>query len=258
MPKIEKHAQGSFCWIELGTIDQAGAKNFYSSLFGWATVDSPPGPNGCYTRFRLNGSDAAGAYTMNAQERAMIPPHWNLYVGVKSADDAARRTTELGGNVIEGPFDVMTLGRMAVLQDPTGAVFNIWQPKDHQGTGVKGEPGTVCWADLSTPDPARAKQFYENLFGWRIAPTEPYPPDYLVVNNDGPAMAGIPPAAFRNPAVPPHWMLFFLVNDADGLAAKAKELGGKEHMAPMSAGNARLAVLSDPQGAAFSIIQTGA
>ena len=58
--------------------------------------------------------------------------------------------------------------------------------------------------------------------------------------------------------MPPHWMLFFLVGDVDGLAAKAKQLGGKEHLAPMSAGSARLSVLADPQAAAFSIIQTGA
>jgi len=254
MPKIDEHAMNGFCWVELATTDQNGAKEFYSSLFGWSPVDSPMGANGYYTRFKQNGGDAAAAFTMNAQEQSMIPPHWSLYISVENADDTAKRAAEGGATVIEPPFDVMTIGRMAVIQDPTGAIFNIWQRKDHSGITVAGENGTFCWADLSTPDPGRAKQFYEGLFGWKIGPSEPYPPEYLVVQNAGKPIAGIPPAAHRNPAVPPHWMLFFQVSDVDGLAAKAKQLGGKEHMAPMSVGGARLSVLADPQGAAFSIL----
>ncbi len=100
--------------------------------------------------------------------------------------------------------------------------------------------------------------FYEGLFGWKIGPTAPYPPDYHVIQNDGKAMAGIPPAAYRNAAVPPHWMLFFLVGDVDGAAAKAKQMGGAELLSPMNVGSAQMAVLADPQGAAFSILQTEA
>src|SRR5579872_430311 len=115
MPRIDKHAPGTFCWIELATIDQSSAKNFYSALFGWAAVDSPMGPDEYYTRFQLSGGDAAAAYNMRPEERAAIPPHWNPYIGVTSADDTAKRVAELGGKVVEGPFDVMTFGRMAVL-----------------------------------------------------------------------------------------------------------------------------------------------
>jgi uncharacterized protein len=255
MPRIDKHASGSFCWVELGTTDQAGAKSFYAALFGWTPTDYPMGPTDYYTMFKLNDSNAAAAYSMRAEERATIPPHWSLYVAVDSADDSARLAGELGGKVIEGPFDVMTFGRMAVIQDPTGAVFCIWQPRDHPGTTVAGENGTMCWADLSTSDPGRAQQFYEGLFGWKIGAAENYPADYLVIQHGGKPIAGIQPSAYRNPKVPPHWMLFFHVGDADAVAAKAKELGGGEHLAPMSMGKVHLAVLADPQGAAFSIIQ---
>jgi predicted enzyme related to lactoylglutathione lyase len=255
LPKIEKHPTGTFCWVELGTTDQPGAKSFYSSLFGWTPADFEIGPNETYTMFKLNDGDVGAAYAMRPAERSMTPPHWNLYVAVDSADDSARRAGELGGTVIAAPFDVMNFGRMAVIQDPTGGVFCIWQSRDHAGTTVAGENGTMCWADLSTPDPGRAKQFYEGLFGWKIGPAEKYPPDYLVIKNGEKFIGGVPPAAYRNPAVPPHWMLFFHVGDADALAAKAKELGGAEHLAPMSMGGARFAVLADPQGAAFSIIQ---
>jgi predicted enzyme related to lactoylglutathione lyase len=255
MPKIDKHATGAFCWVELGTTDQSSAKSFYSSLFGWTPADFPMGPNELYTIFNLSDGDAAAAYTMRPEERSMVPPHWNLYISVDSADNTAKRAGELGGKVIAAPFDVMTFGRMAVIQDPTGAVFCIWQPGSHPGATVKGESGTLCWADLSSPDPDRAKQFYESLFGWKMGPVEPYPPDYLIIKNGEEPIGGVAPVAYRNPSVPPHWMLFFLAGDVDGLAAKAKALGGAERLAPMSVGGARMAVLADPQGAAFSIIR---
>jgi predicted enzyme related to lactoylglutathione lyase len=255
MPRIEKHAPGNFCWIELATSDQAGAKNFYSAIFGWSPADFPMGPNEFYTMFKLNGGDAAAAYTMREPERSMAPPHWNLYVAVESADNTAKLAGETGGKVLAGPFDVMTFGRMAVIQDPTGVVFCIWEPKDHVGTTVAGENGTACWADLSSPDADRAKAFYEGLFGWKIAPAPNFPPDYSIIQNGGQMIGGVAPAAFRNPKTPPHWMIFFLAADLDAVAAKAKQLGGAEHLPPTSMGGARLAVLADPQGAAFSIIR---
>lgn len=255
MPKIEKHAAGTFCWIELATTDQAGAKSFYAPLFGWTPADFPMGPDAYYTMFKVDGCDAGAAYSMSAEERAAAPPHWNLYVAVESADDSAKRAGDLGGKVVAGPFDVMTFGRMAVIQDPTGAFFCIWESKDHTGTTVTGENGTLCWADLSTPDTDAAKPFYEGLFGWTIGAAEGFPPEYLVIRNGQSHIGGMPPAAFRNPQVPAHWMPFFLVDDVDGLAAKATEMGGAVHLPPTSMGGARLAVLGDPQGAAFSVIR---
>ncbi len=257
MPKIEKHAPGTFCWVELATTDQASAKNFYSAVLGWTAADMPMGPNEYYTMFKLNGGDAAAAYTMRPEERN-LPPHWNLYIAVADADASARRAGELGGKLIAPPFDVMTFGRMAVIQDPTGTAFCIWQAKDTPGTTVAGESGTVCWADLSTPDPAAAKPFYEGLFGWKIGPAAKYPPDYMVISNGGELIGGIPPVAFRHPGAPAHWMLFFMSSDVDGAAAKTKSLGGAVHLAPMSMGNTRLAVLADPQGAGFSVINPSA
>jgi len=255
MPKIDRHPAGAFCWFELGTTDQEGAKSFYSKLFGWVATDSQMGPGEYYTMFSLDGSNVAAAYTMRADERSTTPPHWGLYVAVDSAEDSVKRAGETGGRVLMQPFDVMTFGRMAVIQDPTGAVFSLWQSGDHTGTTLERENGTMCWADLSTPDPGRAKEFYEGLFGWTIGPAHNYPPDYLIIRNGERKIGGIPPAAHRNPSAPPHWMLFFHVANADAAAAKAKELGGAEHMAPMSAGGSRLAILADPQGAAFAVIQ---
>src|SRR6516165_8951477 len=142
MPRIAHHPPGAFCWIELATTDQNAAKSFYGSLFGWSVKDFPMDPDNFYSMFQLEGSDAAAAYTLRAEQRAQgVPPHWMLFVAVQSADDAASRAAELGATVLAPAFDVFDVGRMAVLQDPTGATFSVWQPKQHTGIGIAGVDG---------------------------------------------------------------------------------------------------------------------
>ena len=257
MPHIDKHPPGAFCWIELATTDQNAAKSFYSSLFGWASQDFPMGPTDFYTMFQLEGRDAAAVYTMRPEQRSQgVPLNWMIYIAVESADDAASRIPQLEGKLLAPPFDVYDIGRMAVVQDPTGAVFALWQPKKHTGTGISGVPGTLCWADLMTPDPARAKEFYTGLFGWRIIKGENDPSGYLHIANGEKFIGGIPPAKFRDPNVPPHWLAYFVVSNCDETAAKAKELGAMTHLAPMTVEKVgRMAILADPQGAVFALYQ---
>src|ERR1035438_9247519 len=125
----------------------------------------PMGPDRFYNIFLLHTRDSAAGYTMGAQEQG-VPPHWNLYIAVENADAAATKAAALGAKVLAPAFDVMDAGRMAILEDPTGAVFIVWQANKNTGIGIAGEPGTLCWADLSTPDPDRAKKFYSDMFGW--------------------------------------------------------------------------------------------
>jgi len=165
MTRIDKHAAGSFCWIEVGTTDQTAAKKFYSTLFGWTPNDMPMGPGEVYTIFRLDGRDAAAGYTLRPDQKAQgVPPHWMPYVAVESADQAADTAKQLGGSVLAPAFDVMEAGRMAVLQDPTGATFCVWQAGKNTGIGIAGMEGTLCWGDLSTSDVKRASDFYSALF----------------------------------------------------------------------------------------------
>src|SRR5690242_8706604 len=149
MANIDRHEPGSFCWIELGTTDQNAAKSFYTSLFGWSVNDFPMGPGQFYSMFGLEGRNCGAAYTLDPKHMPGVPPNWALYICVASADETAAKAASLGGKVLGGPFDVMEFGRMAVIQDPTGAVFDIWQPKMHQGLAINSVPGTLCWADLS-------------------------------------------------------------------------------------------------------------
>jgi predicted enzyme related to lactoylglutathione lyase len=256
MAQIDKHAPGSFCWIELATSDQPAAKNFYGSLFGWTVQDFPMGPNDFYSMFSLEGRSTGAAYTMRPEQTAQgVPPHWMLYVATDSADESASRASQAGGKVIAPAFDVFDVGRMAVIQDPTGAVFSLWQAKSHAGIGIAGVNGTMCWVDLSTPDPERAKQFYSDVFGWKIEPGQD-PSGYLHIKNGDEFIGGIPPAAFRNPSTPPHWLIYFLVSDCDASTAQAKEMGANVLMPSMTLENVgRWSVVADPQGAVFAIFQ---
>ncbi|MGI8989696.1 MAG: VOC family protein [Bryobacteraceae bacterium] len=257
MPNVDHHAPGSFCWIELGTTDQNAAKNFYGSLFGWKANDFPMGPNEYYTMFQLDGRDAAAGYSLRADQHAQgVPPHWMLYIAVASADEKAKLAGEKGGKAIAPPFDVMDVGRMAVLQDPTGATFSIWEAKRHKGTGIAGVPGTLCWADLSTPDPDRAKQFYSDAFNWKISTGEGGVAGYLHIQNGEEHIGGIPPLAHRMPNVPPHWLAYFLVSKCDESAAKARQLGASLFMPPTNIEKVgRMAIVADPQGAIFAIFE---
>jgi len=256
MPHIDKHPPGAFCWIELGTTDQNAAKSFYSSLLGWSVKDFPMGPNDFYSMFQVDGRDAGAAYTLRPDQRAQgVPPHWMPYIAVVSADDAAHRAAQLGGKVLAAAFDVYDVGRMAVLQDPAGATFSVFQPKQHTGTGITGVDGTLCWADLSTPDQAGAADFYSRLFGWAIMKEDEGGHGYFHIKNGEDFIGGIPPVTYRDPGVPPHWLAYFLVSDCDAAVAKAKELGASVHMPATTFEEGRFAVLGDPQGAVFAIFQ---
>ena len=258
MTNIDKHPAGSFCWIELGTTDQTAAKNFYGSIFGWTPNDNPMGPGEVYTIFKLEGRDAAAGYTLRADQRAQhVPPHWMLYIMVDNVDASAAKVPQLGGKVIVAPFDVMDAGRMAVIADPAGAYFCLWQANRSTGTQIAQVHGTLCWADLSTPDPERAKAFYSGLFGWQLMVGEKDTSGYLHIKNGEHFIGGVPPAAHRQPGVPPHWLAYFQVDDVDATANKAKEMGAKLFLPPMSMeGVGRMSVIADPQGAVFAIFKS--
>lgn len=256
MAQIDHHPPGTFCWIELGTTDQKAAKRFYQDLFGWTANDFPIGPGEVYTMFQLAGRDAAAAYALNPEMRAQaVPPHWMPYVSVMSADATAAKAARSGGKAIKEPFDVMDFGRMAVIQDPTGATLCVWEPKAHQGTGITGVPGTMCWADLNTPDPARAGEFYKGLFGWELMAGKD--DDYLHIKSGETFIGGIySAAAHRDPNAPPHWMTYFTVADCDGSTAKATASGARVYVGPMTMEKeGRMSVVADPQGAVFAFFQ---
>ena len=215
------------------------------------------GPNDFYTMFQLEGRDTGAAYTIRPDQRSRgVPPHWMMYIAVANVDEAAKRVPELGGKVVAPPMDVFDAGRMAVVQDPTGAVFALWQKKTHSGLGIAGVPGTLCWADLTTPDTERAKSFYSGLLGWTITASENDPSGYLHIRNGEEYIGGMPPSSFAPPNTPPNWMAYIYVANCDATTAKCSQLGGKTLLGPMNIEKVgRMAVLADPQGAVFAAFE---
>ena len=251
MPEMSKHEPGEFSWAELATSDSDAAKKFYGGLFGWSYSDSPAGPDMIYTRIQRNGKDVAALYKMGAQMQG-VPPHWNTYVTVASADASAKKAKELGGKVMMEPFDVMEHGRMAIVQDPQGAVFSLWEPRAHIGAEIMGDPNTVCWSELETTDREGAQRFYTSLFPWRPKPGG----DYTEWQLNGRSIGGMMKIPKEWGPVPPHWLTYFAVSDCDGTVKKATASGGGAIVPPTDIPDAgRFAVLRDPQGAVFAIIQ---
>ena len=258
MSECTEYAPGTFCWAELGTNDEAGARSFYAELFDWQTEISPMGAGmGDYTTLRKRGKDVGGLYKLFPEQVEQgVPPNWLPYVSVASAEAAAARAAELGGTVLSPAIDVLDIGRLAVLQDPVGATLAVWEAKTRHGSEIVAEPGAICWNELLTHDTAKAGAFYAGLFGWSLQSRAMGPIQYtMLMQGQCPAggMMSLPP---EMGAVPPHWMVYFAVDDCDEDVRRATALGAKVCAPPSDVpGAGRMAVLADPQGAAFAIIK---
>jgi predicted enzyme related to lactoylglutathione lyase len=273
MPERDRYIPGVPCWVDTSQPDPEAAVDFYSSLFGWEFEDvMPPGSEGKYFIARLRGGDVAAVGSI--PEAAPPMAMWNTYVWVESADETASKVRDAGGRIVMEPFDVMDAGRMAVVTDPEGAAFCVWQAKEHRGALVVNEPGSLNFNDLHTRDGKGAKSFYGAVFGWETLRLEggfelwtlPGYGDHLerddpdlrkrLAELGGPAgfedvVASISPIADDRSEVPTHWGVTFAVDDADATAKKAAELGGTVVVPPFDAPWVRMTVLADPQGATF-------
>jgi len=254
MPERKSYTPGTPNWVDLQTSDPAAAKEFYGALFGWSYEDNPVDEaNGVfYTMAKLNGLDVCGLAGLGEQAAQGVPPHWNSYVSVADIEATAGAVAAAGGTVIAPPFAVMDAGRMAVVADPTGALFELWQAKNHIGAGLVNEPGTFSWSELITPDVPSAAAFYKALLGWE-SETHGDPMPYTEFKLGGNSIAGAmnPPM----PGIPTYWGIYFATADADATAARTTELGGSVMQPPMDIEPGRFAVLTDPQGAVFNVIK---
>jgi uncharacterized protein len=253
MGERTSHDPGTFSYVELATSDSAGAKDFYRGLFGWATEDVPISEGMTYTMLKLGGKTVGALY----QSEQAPHPAWLSYVTVEDVDAAASRAKELSANVITEPFDVMEAGRMAVLQDPSGAVFAIWQAKEAIGAEVVNVPGSLTMNQLNTTDTGAAERFYTELFGWRaeqVAAGEQA--FWSLYNGDrlNGAMMALPDQQAKA-GVPSHWLVYFTSSDLDASVARIGELGGEVVVPPMPIPAGRFAIARDPQGAVFALFE---
>jgi predicted enzyme related to lactoylglutathione lyase len=250
------YAPGTFSWVDLSTTDPEAAKAFYSELFGWTYDDMPAGDEGgVYSMAQLGGDPVCALAELPPGDPG--PPRWNSYVTVESADAAAARAGELGGEAVLEPFDVLDVGRMAVLRDAVGAFFMVWEPRRHIGAARVNEVGCLTWNELGTPDVEAATPFYVQLFGWATEPMDTGGgPAYTIVKVGERSNGGIREQGpqEKEGGVPPNWMPYFAVESADATAARAGELGANALMPPTDIpSGGRIAAIADPQGAAFAI-----
>jgi predicted enzyme related to lactoylglutathione lyase len=252
MSERHEYPAGVPCWTDVLVPDPAGVEGFYGDVFGWDFTD--PTDNG-YRVARIRGLDVAGIGTAT---QAM--PSWNTYIRVESADAASERATEDGGTVVAGPFDVLPAGRIAVIADPTQAVFAVWEARDREGAQLINEPGTWQMSSLHTHEPDAAAVFYGALFGWE---TEAFAgatlfrlPGYAGGRSRQPIPQDVVAVmAPRELSVPPHWNVNLQVSDADLTAEVAAAQGGQVLAGPFDTPGFRNAVIQDPQGAVFSVSQ---
>lgn len=255
MTEMSSYSPGTFCWVDLSTNDAAAAKKFYGQLLNWSIEDMPVGPDMVYSMGQIEGKHVAGLYQQGPEEQG-IPPHWNSYVSVSSAADTAAKAKAAGGTVLMEAADVMESGRMAVIQDPTGGVVGLWQPGNHIGAQLVNLPGAFCWNELATRDAGKAAEFYTQVFGWEGRTQPMGNSEYTTFYNGENMNAGMIQMTEEWGDIPPHWMVYFTVEDCDGSADQIKSLGGNILVAPNDIPSVgRFAVAQDPQGAAFSIIQ---
>ncbi|AVH60304.1 MULTISPECIES: VOC family protein [Streptomyces] len=250
--KLDRPVTGGPCWTDLATNNVDAAKRFYADLFGWRPETDPRPEAGGYTIAYL-GDAPVSAITPQFQESQ--PVAWNVSFAVADADAAAEAVRAAGGTPTLGPMDVFDIGRFAVALDPGGASFQMWQAKTFPGAGLFNSPGSLGWVELLTRAPDRVTEFYTQVFGWTVNASE----NYTQWGIEGADFGGMLTMGEKFPhEVPSHWLPYFAVEDVDSTANAAVGAGGSMLMEPTSVPEGpRIAVLRDPQGAAFGVHVAG-
>ncbi|KOU49141.1 VOC family protein [Streptomyces sp. WM6378] len=261
MPKVSgPYAPGTPCWVDLMVPDQQAALDFYRDLFGWQGEVGPPETGG-YALCSLNGQPVAGIMAaMNPDGSTpdpMPPTVWTTYLATADLDATEKKSASNGGQVMVPGMDVMTLGRMAVASDPTGAVFGLWQAKDFPGAGIVNEPGAIIWNELNTSDTDAASSYYSKTLGITAAAMEEAD-GYFALNVDGRTVGGMQALSGIDglpPGTPSHWLTYFAVDDTDSTVDALIRAGGTVLKPPFDMMAGRMAVVQDPQGGVFAIIK---
>lgn len=281
MQVVSSYANGMFCWVDLTTTDPVSAKVFYTRLFGWEYEDRPtdmgipyleqeysqalqtraaeyedrPTDMGIpYTNCQIDGYRVAGLVLMpESMQGQNIPPRWTSYIKHDDVDAVAEKVTEAGGTVTMPPMDVMTEGRLLMAQDPAGADFCVWQPKNNSGAHLVNIPNTLVWNELQTRDAPGALRFYHSVFGWDH---DADPSGYYLFKVNEHVHAGMLLIDDSWGDVPPHWTPYFMVADIEATVATVQELGGTI-LVPVTAIEemGRFSVIQDPQGGVFVALQ---
>ncbi|MGH8907960.1 MAG: VOC family protein [Egibacteraceae bacterium] len=247
----ETYPAGTLCWTVMVTPDATRTAAFYSGLFGWQAADASAG----FASLQLGGREVAGLLQLpEATGAAEASSRWLVYL---ASDDIGRHLAKVeaaGGRILAPAFDVPGAGRMAVVSDPVGAEFGLWEGWGHPGAGVMGDPGSLTWAELYTRSRAAAARFYSAVFDWAVEEVRAGQETFITCSIDGKSVAGMMKMSAAWGDTPSHWMPYFAVTDVDEAVTLADGLGGETVAAPHDTSAGRLAVLRDPLGALLIVV----
>jgi predicted enzyme related to lactoylglutathione lyase len=248
-------ATGRFVWYDLMTTDVERAKAFYTELVGWKTARFNGGD---YELWAVGDRRVGGVMPIQEEaRRAGTPPHWLGYVATESVDSTVQRAQRLGGKVHVPATDIPDTGRYAVLQDPQGAAFGVYQSVRKSPAPEPRALGNFGWAELNTTDWKAAWRFYSELLGWRPTTSMDMGPalgEYFMFGLEADQMIGGMSNAANMMKAPAHWLHYANVKSTDETAKRIPQLGGKVLNGPMDVpGGDRIAQCVDPLGARFAI-----
>lgn len=248
-------SKGHFGWHELMTTDPAAAIDFYTKVVGWKTAPYE-GTGQPYTMWMAGEAAIGGVMELPEQAReAGAPPHWMGYVTTPDAAATVARAESMGGRTVVPPFDVPTVGKIAVISDAQGAMISLLQPESEMPPPGEPAEGQMSWCELMTSDPENALHFYRDLFGWEKHSEFDMGPAgiYHMVGTGGESPFGgiyTPPEDMG----PPAWLYYAMVDSADAASERVKEAGGQVVHGPLEVpGGDRIAICTDPQGAWFAV-----
>ena len=256
MVKVNSYQPGTPSWIDLATSDLDAAKGFYGGLFGWDAVDLPS-PEGAYAMLSKDGSAVGAAYAMSPEMiENEIPSHWATYITVANLEETLVSVVDAGGTVVQAPHDVAGAGRTAAVQDPSAAVFALWEPHGHIGSGLVNEHGALVWNELQNYDTEVAKTFYSRVMGWSTVTGDMPTGEYTTFMLDDKPIAGMMAIQQEWGPVPPNWSVYIGIDGADAACAYAEANGGRVEVPPMAIPDIGVfALLQDPQGAYFYVLK---
>lgn len=249
--------QGQFCWLELTAINWKVAKAFYCDLFNWRAEDEDIGDGMFYTKMYIENNVVAAMFQRTPEQEAQgVMTNWLTYIAVDDVDATLAIAEPLNANVLAGPHNVMDAGRMAIMQEPNGAVFAIWQANQHAGIGQRDIPGSLCWSELATLNREDSKSFYHQILGWQYDDKDMMGMIYTELAVGEHQEGGMLEMGDEWGDTPPHWMNYFAVDNCDEAVDKAQSLGAVICVPVTNIPDVgRFAVINDPQGATFSIIE---
>lgn len=245
---------GAPCWVDLWTSNVEGSRRFYADLFGWEPL-APSPEFGGYFMFTRAGVPVAGA--MGDMGASKATDTWSVYFACSDMAATIAAAERAGATVLSPAMPVADLGVQAVLLDPAGANFGLWQPGTFPGFTVLDEPGAPSWFELHTRDHDRAVDFYRTVLQLESAST---------VGEQGIAYSTLRPAtgdsdlagvmdasAFLPPDGGGRWSIYWQVHDVAASLERVRSLGGTVRSEADETPFGILATVRDPAGAEFKL-----